>query len=122
MLELDEEDYELLSGSRSSIFDLAFKLESRLKELAALPKRKRKPESAVQKFIRNCQQKARYVPKQRKPRKEPWAKRNPEKNAERKLKWYYAHKEQVRKYQAEWRAKNPDYMKNYAAKRRKEKK
>lgn len=122
-LELDQEDYEALGGPNADEFDLAFALETRVAYLADLRRPiKRKPKTASQKFIDAYKKRLAYVPRPRKPRLEPWEKRNPEKNAERKLAWYYAHRAQVRKYQqAEWRAKNPNYMKDYAAKRRREK-
>lgn len=123
-MDLDEEDYELLGVARPLVFEEAFQIEARVRALDAIPKRRRKPTTAAQKFLAARRRRAAYVPRERKPRtrKEPWEKRNPEKNRERKLKWYYAHKDEVLKYQAEWRAKNPNYMKDYAAKRRREKK
>ncbi len=117
-MELDDEDYDLLGVARPDVFEEVVRLEAHKRLLEQLPKRRRKPLTAAQKFMAAYRARLKYVPKPRKPKQEPWAKRNPEKDAERKLKWYYAHREQVRKQQAEWRAKNPNYMKDYAKRKR----
>lgn len=116
-MELDDEDYALLGVARPDVFEELASLEAHKRLLEQLPKR-RKPTTAAQKFMAAYRARLRYVPRQRKPKQEAWAKRNPEKNAERKLKWYYANREKALKSAAAWRAKNPNYMKDYAKRKR----